>query len=840
MFWANPRTASAADIVRDDFNGGSLNSSIWNIGTWSLGRTQLGFTPQITGGIARLRLDTYNPTNPGGSFKGTEIWTGAQYTRGANGLEMEARVRVNPLPSGLVTSFFTYGARTQFNPPLADEIDFEHVSKMMNAAPAGSKPILLTTWNDYRTDGSNFGDPNIHSSQSIAVPGWDPTQFNTYRIRWLGNRVEWYVNGALTRTSSQAVSTDPMNVRLNFWAPANDWTDAYSSSLVPVNNSGANTTYLYDVDFVSIRNGYNPVAASAPNRVFTDHFKNASTANSDSVNNFWSPRNLGPSSTVSETTGDPLKMTAVGAGYPHAQLTSAVRSELNFFDAPIRITADGIAFNSTSNSYGKSILRCVLSSEALPTGGDSEYTADDAFSLRLGGDNSVVLGYKLNQPNTNSEFNTNLLNTIVSGPVRHFALTLRPGSFTLAVEHETSATDGTRITDTFTGGLSIDLADWNGLTGNAAMFLQTQLNDAVAGEITTGMIDSLSVDSVRSSWLNDASGNWNSGASWSADGVPDFSGANVIFGNVISLPRNVSVNAPVTAGVLQFDSPQRYTLSGSTITLNTPAASAAINVVNGSHTISAPLEFSSDLSVNVTPPGATLELGNVSGAGNLTKLGAGHLQAAKMDIAGLNVSAGRVTLLNSGAGTVRNAVSSLDVAPGATLDLLANAMVVDHTGASVATSVRGLLITGRGSGTWNATGLTSSAADGTHTALGYAEAAALGGSLPAVFGSVDGSAILVRYTLLGDADLNAAVDTLDFNFLAASFGQSSQSWINGDFNYDGSVDTVDFNFLANNFGAALAAAGAGTLVPEPSGIPALVLLSLPDLLRGRRRRASQA
>jgi len=170
--WASAQTP---DIVRDEFNGGSLNGSIWNIGTWSLGRTQLGFTPQITSGMGRLRLDTYNPSNPGGSFKGTEIWTNAQYTRGTNGIEMEARVRVNALPSGLVTSFFTYGARTQFTPPLADEIDFEHVSKTMNAAPAGSKPILLTTWNDYKTDGSNFGDPNVHSSQSVVVPGWTQT-----------------------------------------------------------------------------------------------------------------------------------------------------------------------------------------------------------------------------------------------------------------------------------------------------------------------------------------------------------------------------------------------------------------------------------------------------------------------------------------------------------------------------------------------------------------------------------------------------------------------------------------------------------------------------------------
>src|SRR5436309_8629643 len=92
----------AADLLRDDFDAASLNTTNWSIGTWQLGRTQLGFTPALTGGMARLREDTYNPSNPGGTFKGTEILSNQNFTRGS-GLEYEARVRVNPLPSGLVT-----------------------------------------------------------------------------------------------------------------------------------------------------------------------------------------------------------------------------------------------------------------------------------------------------------------------------------------------------------------------------------------------------------------------------------------------------------------------------------------------------------------------------------------------------------------------------------------------------------------------------------------------------------------------------------------------------------------------------------------------------------------
>ena len=90
-----------ADLLRDDFDAASLDFSTWSIGTWYLGRTQLGFTPQLSAGMARLRLDTYNPAAPGSSFKGSEILSKASFARGS-GLEFEARVRVNPVPAGLV------------------------------------------------------------------------------------------------------------------------------------------------------------------------------------------------------------------------------------------------------------------------------------------------------------------------------------------------------------------------------------------------------------------------------------------------------------------------------------------------------------------------------------------------------------------------------------------------------------------------------------------------------------------------------------------------------------------------------------------------------------------
>ena len=91
-------------LLQDDFNSSVLNSQNWKIGNWRLGRTQLGNTPVFglegTTSFARLTFDTYQ-------FKGTEIYSLQSFSRG-NGLEIEARVRLNNLPSGLVTSLFTY------------------------------------------------------------------------------------------------------------------------------------------------------------------------------------------------------------------------------------------------------------------------------------------------------------------------------------------------------------------------------------------------------------------------------------------------------------------------------------------------------------------------------------------------------------------------------------------------------------------------------------------------------------------------------------------------------------------------------------------------------------
>jgi hypothetical protein len=97
---------------------------------------------------------------------------------------------------------------------------------------------------------------------------------------------------------------------------------------------------------------------------------------------------------------------------------------------------------------------------------------------------------------------------------------------------------------------------------------------------------------------------------------------------------------------------------------------------------------------------------------------------------------------------------------------------------------------------------------------------------------VDDTSVVVRYTLLGDTNLDGVVNAVDFNALASNFGgDPGKTWINGDANYDGVVNTADFNALASNFNQPLAAPALGGLVPEPG----ILILAALIPISGRRR-----
>jgi hypothetical protein len=68
--------------------------------------------------------------------------------------------------------------------------------------------------------------------------------------------------------------------------------------------------------------------------------------------------------------------------------------------------------------------------------------------------------------------------------------------------------------------------------------------------------------------------------------------------------------------------------------------------------------------------------------------------------------------------------------------------------------------------------------------------------------ALGGNAVLVKYTLTGDANLDGTVNFSDFSILQNNYKQPCV-WSGGDFNYDGTADFRDFSLLQNNYGQSL-------------------------------------
>lgn len=70
--------------------------------------------------------------------------------------------------------------------------------------------------------------------------------------------------------------------------------------------------------------------------------------------------------------------------------------------------------------------------------------------------------------------------------------------------------------------------------------------------------------------------------------------------------------------------------------------------------------------------------------------------------------------------------------------------------------------------------------------------------------SAGADAILIRYTLVGDADLTGDVGLADLLRLCNHLGYpTGQVWHDGDFDYDGGVDSSDYDAMVANMNNVL-------------------------------------
>jgi hypothetical protein len=328
--------------------------------------------------------------------------------------------------------------------------------------------------------------------------------------------------------------------------------------------------------------------------------------------------------------------------------------------------------------------------------------------------------------------------------------------------------------------------------------------------------------------VNATSGITNNGTIALSGGLSDFHGA---------LTQNSGAKTIVTGGSTSTFYDNVTNNSGSEFRVSTASTAVFLGSVTGLSAFTGP--GTKDFE-------GTTTLGRIETTGSSIVGPAGMLTADTIREVSLTVE-GRAAISADGTTNATSRLNALNI-DGSTgawtgkLDLNDNDLIFDYSGASPLSTVRDQIKTGFAGGAWNGNGITSSSAAAAalsahKTALGYAEASALG--LTTFSGqSVDSTSVLVRYTYAGDANLDGVVDTLDFNSLAANFGGTSKLWSQADFNYDGVVDTLDFNFLASNFGQSLPAPSEPgiALVPEPAGIIAAFGGAL--LMAAARRRRS--
>jgi hypothetical protein len=345
---------------------------------------------------------------------------------------------------------------------------------------------------------------------------------------------------------------------------------------------------------------------------------------------------------------------------------------------------------------------------------------------------------------------------------------------------------------------------------------------------------------IEPEWGVNSAGNWNTASNW-IGGVPNGVAAVARLLTKSTSAHTLFTDTPITLGTLRMENAATYVIGGNgNLTMQVAAGAGSISVSGAAHKINLALTFASSTNINVVS-GGTLTIADpttINANQTVAKTGTVKIEAP------LTIQSGGA-LVNSGGGLTVFGAPNLGA--GAKVDVGASSMIVRYGGlGSPAATIRTNLIAGRNGGAWNGAGITSSAAatvaiDGNNphkTALGYAEASSIG--LSTVDGiPIDPVSVVVRYTYSGDANLDGAVNTADFNALAAKFNQSGQEWVQGDFNYDGNVNALDFNAIATNFGSALpgspVSGGAlGALVPEPGVVGALATGAM---LTARRRRA---
>ncbi len=382
-------------------------------------------------------------------------------------------------------------------------------------------------------------------------------------------------------------------------------------------------------------------------------------------------------------------------------------------------------------------------------------------------------------------------------------LTINGGS--LSIFGETSA-------DPFSTNGTYNLFQYSGAVQGSGISGLTVANPAAGKSYSFGEAGgyvTMTIDwaGLVAEWNVDASGNWGTGSNWTPS-EPDSASATAYFGPKITAPRTVTLNAPKTVGAMVFNNANGYTIAGAnTLTIGDGSSPQAIQVSNGSHTISAGLALASNTTFEVaTSQGMTVS-GVVSGTGSLTKTSGGTLvlSGANSYSGDTAINGGVVQFTNGSIPSFSLALNggTLRYATGNTEDVSAKFLTIGADGGTIDTNGNDVsLANGFGSG---AGGFTK-AGSGTLT---------LGG-----FNTYQGATTIQQGTLsvaadgaLGDASTNAQVVLGGGTLLAtAGFTTTRAVSVSGASTIDvaGEADTLQIDGVISGTGG-LTKAGPGTL-----------------------------
>ena len=205
--------------------------------------------------------------------------------------------------------------------------------------------------------------------------------------------------------------------------------------------------------------------------------------------------------------------------------------------------------------------------------------------------------------------------------------------------------------------------------------------------------------------------------------------------------------------------------------------------------------------------GGTYEIDNDAGGRALSIQGSGSaLFDASQRLSGLSLVGSATATLRAVRGFIQT--DNLLIGTGVRLDLRDGELVQRTTAggqAALLASLNSRVATARNGGPWNGLGIASSVITP-------------GRSLGINAGNAGGTpAVIVRYTLIGDINLDRSVDFNDLAAMAQNYNTAGgRLWSHGDLDFSGAVGFDDLAALAQNYNMALPPPADGPVAGAPA------------------------